>query len=185
MKKKRHYDKRVKSSLFPISIFVFTLIGFALFSTGQMRIIGEYMDVSEIPLIHAIAIPAMWVMAANLFTWMTAYQINKRYQKPIEDFARATRKVASGDFSVYMAPKHTPDKADHLDVIFTDFNKMVEELGSIRIQEVGAYKKVESAFVNAFLEEIKDDDVEQPADETTATDTAADGDTAVEKKDAE
>lgn len=50
---------------------------------------------------------------------------------------------------------------------------------------VGAYKKVESAFVNAFLEEIKDDDVEQPADETTATDTVADGDTAGEKKDAE
>ena len=142
MKKKRHYDKRVKSSLFPISIFVFTLIGFALFSTGQMRIIGEYMDVSEIPLIHAIAIPAMWVMAANLFTWMTAYQINKRYQKPIEDFARATRKVASGDFSVYMAPKHTPDKADHLDVIFTDFNKMVEELGSIETLKTDFFSNV-------------------------------------------
>ena len=140
--KKRHQDKRVKNNLFPVSIFIITSAGFALFTTGQMRIIGEYIDISKIPLIDAISIPAMWVFAAAAFTFITAYQIDKRYQKPLEDFAVATRKVASGDFSVYMAPKHTPDKADHLDVIFTDFNKMVEELGSIETLKTDFFSNV-------------------------------------------
>ena len=140
--KKHDKDKRIKTSLFPFSIFIMTSIGFALFTTGQMRIIGEYIDITKIPLVDSIAIPAMWVIAAAVFTWMTAYQIDKRYQKPLEDFAKATKKVASGDFSVYMAPKHTPDKADHLDVIFTDFNKMVEELGSIETLKTDFFSNV-------------------------------------------
>ena len=140
--KKRTKDKRIKTSLFPISIFVLTSIGFALFTTGQMKIIGEYIDITQIPFVDAIAIPAMWVIAAAGFTFITAYQIDKRYQKPLEDFAHATKKVASGDFSVYMAPKHTPDKADHLDVIFTDFNKMVEELGSIETLKTDFFSNV-------------------------------------------
>ena len=140
--KKRTKDKRIKTSLFPISIFVLTSIGFALFTTGQMKIIGEYIDITQIPFVDAIAIPAMWVIAAAGFTFITAYQIDKRYQKPLEDFAQATKKVASGDFSVYMAPKHTPDKADHLDVIFTDFNKMVEELGSIETLKTDFFSNV-------------------------------------------
>lgn len=140
--KKHDKDKRIKTNLFPFSIFVMTSIGFALFTTGQMRIIGEYIDISKIPLVDSIAIPAMWVLAAAAFTFITAYQIDKRYQKPLEDFAQATKKVASGDFSVYMAPKHTPDKADHLDVIFTDFNKMVEELGSIETLKTDFFSNV-------------------------------------------
>lgn len=140
--KKHDKDKRIKTSLFPFSIFIITSIGFALFTTVQLRIIGEYIDISKIPLMHAIAIPAMWVIAAAAFTWMTAYQIDKRYQKPLEDFGQATKKVASGDFSVYMAPKHTPDKADHLDVIYMDFNKMVEELGSIETLKTDFFSNV-------------------------------------------
>lgn len=140
--KKHDKDKRIKTSLFPFSIFVMTSIGFAMFTTGQMRLIGEYIDISKIPLAHSIAIPAMWVLAAAVFTFITAYQIDKRYQKPLEDFAQATKRVASGDFSVYMAPKHTPDKADHLDVIYMDFNKMVEELGSIETLKTDFFSNV-------------------------------------------
>ena len=140
--KKHDKDKRIKTSLFPFSIFVMTSIGFAVFTTGQMRLIGEYIDISKIPLAHSIAIPAMWVLAAAVFTFITAYQIDKRYQKPLEDFAQATKRVASGDFSVYMAPKHTPDKADHLDVIYMDFNKMVEELGSIETLKTDFFSNV-------------------------------------------
>ena len=140
--KKHDKDKRIKTSLFPFSIFVMTSIGFAVFTTGQMRLIGEYIDISKIPLADSIAIPAMWVLAAAAFTFITAYQIDKRYQKPLEDFAQATKRVASGDFSVYMAPKHTPDKADHLDVIYMDFNKMVEELGSIETLKTDFFSNV-------------------------------------------
>ena len=45
--------------------------------------------------------------------------------------ADAANKVAHGDFSVYVAPYHAPDKYDYLDRMIVDFNKMVEELGSM------------------------------------------------------
>lgn len=45
--------------------------------------------------------------------------------------AEATRKVSQGDFSVYVPTLHTADRLDYLDVMILDFNKMVEELGSI------------------------------------------------------
>lgn len=142
MKGAKQMDKRVKTRIFPLSMFVFTFLAFGVFTTLQMRIIGSYIDITKIAPIHSFAIPAIWLLAAASFTYMTVYQINKRYQQPIEEFARATQLVASGDFSVYMVPKHTPDKYDHLDVIFVDFNKMVEELGSIETLKTDFFSNV-------------------------------------------
>ena len=45
--------------------------------------------------------------------------------------AEAAGRVADGDFSVYISPFHTSDKLDYLDLMIMDFNRMVEELGSI------------------------------------------------------
>lgn len=142
MKRGFRKDSRVKAGMFPISIFIFTFIAFGILFTVQMNIIGAYVDYTKIDPLHAIAIPGVWAVAAATFTWMTAWQIHKHYQQPIEQFADATHKVASGDFSVYVAPRHTPDKADYLDAIFTDFNKMVEELGSIETLKTDFFSNV-------------------------------------------
>jgi signal transduction histidine kinase len=107
-----------------------------------MAIIGNYIDYTNLPVYDQIAIPAFWVIGAAVFTLLTGYQINSYYQKPIEEFAEAARKVASGDFSVYVSPRHTSDKSNYLDVIFTDFNKMVEELGSIETLKTDFFSNV-------------------------------------------
>lgn len=142
MSAKHKRDSRVKTEIMPLSMFLLTALGFGLFTTGQMAIIGTYIDFAKIPLRHTIAIPSMWILAAGCFVLLTRRQINRHYQKPIEKFARATSKVASGDFSVYVAPRHTLDKADYLDVIFMDFNKMVEELGSIETLKTDFFSNV-------------------------------------------
>ncbi|MGM9589653.1 MAG: ATP-binding protein [Faecousia sp.] len=142
MKVRYAKDKRVKAEIFPFHIFLVTFMAVGVFTTVQMHIIGEYIDYTKIAPSHAIAIPALWIMAAATFTLLTMYQLRSRYQKPIEDFAKAARKVASGDFSVYLAPRHTPDQADYLDVLFMDFNKMVEELGSIETLKTDFFSNV-------------------------------------------
>lgn len=135
-------DQRVKTKLFPISGFVLTFFVFALCTTVQMQVIGDYIDYVNLPMSLNIKIVVFWAVVSAAFTLGTRAQIDRRYQKPMEHFAQAARKVANGDFSVYVAPRHTADKLDHLDVIFTDFNKMVEELGSIETLKLDFFTNV-------------------------------------------
>ena len=143
----KEQDARVKADIFPVSSFLISLITFGIITTIQMKILGNYIDVSQIAPVHVILVLILWLLVAATFTILTSYQIRKRYQKPIEDFAEAARKVAAGDFSVYLAPRHSEDKLDYLDVLFLDFNKMVEELGSI--------DTLKTDFVSNVSHEIK------------------------------
>lgn len=142
MKMQKNHDPRVKTKLFPASIFILTALGFAVFTTGQMWIIGSYIDISMIPVIDAVLIVGMWFFAAAGFSFITSYQVEKRYQKPLEEFAEASRKVISGDFSVRITPKHSPEKYDHFDVICTDFNTMMEEVSSIETLKTDFFTNV-------------------------------------------
>lgn len=132
MKEKEAFrDARVKRKIFPVTTFLTVFAAVGAFTTIQMKIIADAIDYRNIPLRSQLMVLGVWLLAAIAFTVWTNYQIRRYYQKPVEEFARAARQVASGDFSVYLAPHHAADKATHLDVLFTDFNKMVEELGSM------------------------------------------------------
>lgn len=135
-------DTRVKKKIFPLSTFLAVLVIYGLFTTIQMKIIGESIDYRNIPVSNQIETFVLWILIALTFTLWTNYQINRYYQNPIEEFSEAAHKVASGDFSVYLAPHHTADKYTHLDALFMDFNKMVEELGSIETLKTDFFSNV-------------------------------------------
>lgn len=139
---KEFQDIRVKRKIFPVSMFLSAFMAFGIFTTIQMRIIGEAIDYRSVPFKSQISIFVFWFAVAVIFTLWTNYQITIAYQKPIERFSEAAHKVASGDFSVYLAPSHTADKMTHLDVLFMDFNKMVEELGSIETLKTDFFSNV-------------------------------------------
>lgn len=143
---KSEKDQRIKKEVFPISIFVLTLVFFALVTTIQMKIIGNYIDYKNISHISIVAIFGFWFFAAITVTFFTSWQIRKKYQEPLEKISDAARKVAGGDFSVYLRPQHTQDKADCLDVLVEDFNKMVEELGSIETLKTDFFSNVSHEF---------------------------------------
>lgn len=137
-----YQDERVKRRIFPLSTFIPVLFAFVMFTTVQMYIIGELIDYKNVPRTSVVMIIGIWVLAAAFFTLLTSYQLRIHYQQPIEEFSEAAHKVAEGDFSVYLAPHHTADKATHLDVLFADFNKMVEALGSIETLKTDFFSNV-------------------------------------------
>lgn len=138
----RFSDNRIKKGLFPVSTFILFFGMFALLTTLQMMMIGEAIDYKSLPLRSSLSVISFWVLAAVGSTLISRLTIKYHYQKPIEEFSKAARKVASGDFSVYLPPKHPMNKTTLLDVLFIDFNKMVEELGSIETLKTDFFSNV-------------------------------------------
>lgn len=134
--------KKRRISSYQIVIFLATFAAFGIFTTIQMRVIGENIDYKAIPTHHLLIVITLWGLAAAGFTALTTWQMNNRFQKPIEKFAEATRKVASGDFSVYVPPRNLVYRKDALDTVFENFNKMVEELGSIETLKTDFFSNV-------------------------------------------
>ena len=132
MKKEKRNDLgRVKEWRFAISLFAIYWGVLLLMSGIHMGLIVlveelQWNDVvkSGIPMLY-------WGAVALGLTMFTRQKIKNTYADPLHKMAEAAKKVAEGNFSVYVPTIHTADKLDYLDVMILDFNKMVEELGSI------------------------------------------------------
>ena len=55
--------------------------------------------------------------------------------RPIHQVCEAAHQVASGDFSVRLSPMRRDGKKDEFEVLFEDFNTMVEELASTEMMK--------------------------------------------------
>lgn len=130
-----------------VFIFIPTLFFFALITTVQLFILRNFLDYKNITRIYFILIISFWLLCSVAFTYVTSRQINDWYDKPMQNFAKATNQVANGDFSVYVEPIHSANKMDYMDYMFLDFNKMVEELGSI--------ETLKTDFISNVSHEIK------------------------------
>ncbi len=162
----RRTDKiKIKNDRFPPSVF-FSLFGGMLLMSGVHVgiIVGmNYLQWNEwvqtvIPIIY-------WALVSLGLTMFTRNQIRKTYDEPVQRLAKATKNVAKGDFSVYMPTIHTADKWDYLDVMIMDFNKMVEELGSIEtlktdfVSNVSHEMKTPLAVIKNYAQLLKKGDL--------------------------
>lgn len=130
-KKKERPDERVKSTHFSIKAYLVTYFVLLVLSAGQGMIYAEYMNFGNMPPEYIFGMLGYWGLVSAAFILITHRQIRKKFDDPIRQLSKAAKEVAEGDFSVYLEPVHTSDKYDYVDVMYTDFNKMVEELGSI------------------------------------------------------
>lgn len=124
-------QRGIKDSLFPVSLFAIYLGVLSLMSgihQGLVVLINAF-DWNEavqtaIPIVY-------WGCVAVGLTLFTRKKIKDTYEAPLHMLAEATEQVSNGDFSVYVPTIHTADRLDYLDVMILDFNRMVEELGSV------------------------------------------------------
>ncbi|MBD5499209.1 MAG: HAMP domain-containing histidine kinase [Lachnospiraceae bacterium] len=183
MKKEKRNDLgRVKEWRFAISLFAIYWGVLLLMSGIHMGLIVlveelQWNDVvkSGIPMLY-------WGAVAIGLTMFTRQKIKNTYEDPLHKMAEAAKKVAEGNFSVYVPTIHTADKLDYLDVMILDFNKMVEELGSIEtlktdfISNVSHEMKTPISIIKNYAELLQ---AEQIPEETrieyaaTLEDTAA------------
>lgn len=141
-KKDDSAGSKVRQSRFPVSLFA-VFLGILLLMSGihtGLIVLANKNHWSE--LVQTILPLVYWAVVAAVMTLYTRWQTKRTYEEPMQELARATAQVAQGDFSVFVPPLHTVDKQDYLDVMIADFNKMVEELGSIETLKTDFFSNV-------------------------------------------
>ena len=132
----------VRQSHFPGILCVVYFVSLLLMSGVHMGLV-TLINTNGWNDVVAVLIPTVyWALVAVALTLYARWQIKKTYEEPMHRLAKATAKVAQGDFSVYVPPLHTADKLDYLDVMILDFNTMVEELGSIETLKTDFFSNV-------------------------------------------
>ncbi|HML37211.1 MAG TPA: HAMP domain-containing sensor histidine kinase [Bacillota bacterium] len=130
-KGKGETDSRVKKPHFAWKEFLITYAVLSVLSAGQWMIYSEYTDFTSMPVEYILGMMGYWALVSGAFALVTHAQTWRKFDEPMHRLSIAAKDVANGDFSIYLEPIHNPDKYDYMDVMFEDFNKMVEELGSI------------------------------------------------------
>ena len=131
-----------KQRVFRLSLFVIFFVVLLLMSGIHIGLI-VLINTKQWNVIIQVLIPLVyWAVIAAGLTAYTGWRVRRTYEIPMNTMAKATAQVARGDFSVYIPPRHTADKLDYLDIMFMDFNKMVEELGSIETLKTDFFSNV-------------------------------------------
>lgn len=130
MKEREEQRGKVKQSLFPVSLFGI-YIGVLFLMSGIHTGLIVFMNSAGWNKAVMTVVPmCYWGMVAMGLTLFTRWKVKRTYEEPLYKWQRLPE---SGErrFSVYVPTFHTMEKRDYLDVMILDFNKMVEELGSI------------------------------------------------------
>ena len=164
-KKRNMFDRAVQKSRFSAGLFIIYFVVFLILSGVHVGLIIlmnrlhlDEITQSIIPLIY-------WALAALSLTLFTRKQVRDTFEEPMRELAEATMNVANGDFSVYVPTLHTADKFDYLDYMILDFNKMVEELGSIEtlktdfVSNVSHEMKTPIAIMKNYAELLQTDHI--------------------------
>ena len=156
-------QRTVKNSLFPLSLFGIFLGVLFLMSGIHVGLVVLMNTLGWNELLQTLVPMTYWGLVAMGLTFFTRKKMRDTYEEPLHRLAEGTRKVAEGDFSVYVPTVHTSSRLDYLDVMILDFNKMVEELGSVEtlktdfVSNVSHEMKTPIAVIKNYAELLQTD----------------------------
>lgn len=125
--------------------FFLTFIVLALIAVGQLMIYNGYTGAIRLPLGYKIAMAAYLVVVTVLFCLFINWERFSTFGKPLRTLSEAANQVADGNFDVELSPAEGKDR--FIVSTFSDFNKMVAELGTI--------ETLKNDFISNVSHEIK------------------------------
>jgi signal transduction histidine kinase len=131
----KNEDSRVNAKRWAWSEYPTILIVMLCLTSGQTLILSKYIDLwtMNIPLSFILVDTGYWGFMTLVFCLIIRHTRRKTWEEPMRMLSGAAKRVADGDFSVHIAPLRRDGKKDYIEVMFEDFNRMVEELGSIEM----------------------------------------------------
>ena len=131
---KKTKDPRINAGYVSIKGFLLLFFALAAFNGFHMWIYQEFVKrgLMETSIQFAINMLIVYVtITAGLVTAVIGLIRNASWIRPMRNLGEAARKIATGDFSVRIPPFRKDGKKDFVEVMFDDFNTMVEELATI------------------------------------------------------
>ncbi len=145
--------------------YILSFVLLAIFSVLPVLMFGGFELILKTGY-YAIWFFLYWAAIAFVFCIVTAYQKYQAFDKPMRMLGEGARKVASGDFSVYLEPLNTSKYENDVNQMFQDFNTMVAELDSINtmkndfIATVSHEFKTPLAIIQNYASALKNENLE-------------------------
>ena len=166
MKNKKNQDSRINAK-HPLWV-EYLIVWFVMccITGGQAMIFYSYVELPKhIPISFVFANIGYWGLMAFIFVLITMAMRKRTWEKPVRKLGEAARQVTQGDFSVHIDPIRKDGKNDYVEVMFEDFNKMVEELSSIEmltgdfVSNVSHEIKTPLAVIQSYASALKKEDI--------------------------
>lgn len=140
-------DPRITRSRFSWKEFLVMWFAIMVIGTGAVLILLEFQPDIHFELTATLSTLSYLAFMAFLLVFASILWRQLVYERPIRLLGEAAREVAQGNFGVRLSRLHKSEKKDYIDVMFEDFNAMVEELNSI--------ETLKDDFVGNVSHEIK------------------------------
>ncbi|MDR1029985.1 MAG: HAMP domain-containing histidine kinase, partial [Treponema sp.] len=133
---KAEKDPRINAGYMSIKEYFLLFFVVAAVNGLHMTIYVEFVNrgmvESNVQLVINVLMGYVFITAA-LVMFLTAAVRHVSWNRPMRRLSEAAKKIARGDFSIRIAPVRKDGKKDFVEVMFDDFNTMVEELESIEL----------------------------------------------------
>jgi signal transduction histidine kinase len=149
----KNYEKdiRVNTKYFSVTEFLLIYLILSILTSGQVLIFMSFLKIhltiTNLPFGYVWGMMGYWAIVSLIFCLISARLRYLSYERPMMKLSRAAKKVAEGDYSIKIPPMRKDGKKDYVEVMFEDFNKMVDELGSTEMMK--------NDFISNVSHEIK------------------------------
>ncbi len=140
------HTMRWRLMLFVLAIFLMSCVLTAIFSTIVFAVFGYIPFISFLRLNSVLLVGVLLFVCAVISAPLSVL-FGRYYLRPVQTLIAATKEVKKGNFDVKVPIEADGKLHTEMDVLFENFNEMVNELGGIEL--------FRNDFINSFSHEFK------------------------------